>query len=286
VDFEAFSNRHKPPIDTRLDALLPNERQRPQALHSAMRYAVLSGGKRLRPLIALAAAEALGGSAESAVDAACAVEMVHCFSLVHDDLPILDNDDLRRGLPTVHVAFDEPIALLAGDALFALAFETLANTGSAKAVAILGEASGTRGMVGGQTVDIESESKSVDVDTIEWIHRRKTGALFEAAASLGALFGGGDGGSIALAKQYGADLGLAFQITDDVLDETASTESLGKRSNADRELHKATYPSAIGVDGSRQLAAEASARAMAHVAGFPKPEILNEIARFAIERDS
>src|SRR5687768_1061575 len=223
-----------------------------------MRYAVLSGGKRLRPLITLALAEAVGGNIEEALDAGCAVELVHCFSLVHDDLPILDNDDLRRGIPTVHIAFDEPTALLAGDALFALAFEVVSKTGRAEAVAMLAEASGTRGMVGGQTIDVESEGHMVDLTVIEWIHRRKTGALFEAAAGLGGLFGGGSSEQIEAARSYGLDLGLAFQITDDVLDETASTEALGKRAQADRGLHKATYPSVIGVDGSLRLAQEAA----------------------------
>ena len=256
----------------------------PEALHRAMRYAVLNGGKRLRPLITLALAEAVGGDPAKAMDAACSVEFVHCFSLVHDDLPILDNDDLRRGVPTVHVAFDEPTALLAGDALFALAFETLAATGNAESVAMLASASGTKGMVGGQTIDVESEGREVDLSVIEWIHRRKTGALFEAAAGLGALFGGGNTTQILAAKSFGMDLGLAFQIADDVLDETASTEELGKRSQADRGLNKATYPAAIGIEGSRELALEASNRASAALAVFPNSSAAEMLARFAIER--
>jgi geranylgeranyl pyrophosphate synthase len=227
-------------------------------------------------------AEAAGGG--DALDAGCAVELVHCFSLVHDDLPILDNDDLRRGIPTVHIAFDEPTALLAGDALFALAFEVVARTGRAEAVAMLAEASGTRGMVGGQTVDVESERRAVDLNVIEWIHRRKTGALFEAAAGLGALFGGGSAEQVTAARSYGMDLGLAFQIADDVLDETASTEELGKRSQADRGLHKATYPSVIGVDGSRKLAQEAADRALESLREFPNAAAAEMLAKFAIER--
>lgn len=282
MDFAEFSNRHRAAIDARLEALLPSEHEKPEALHRAMRYAVLNGGKRLRPLITLALAEAAGG--EQALDAGCAVELVHCFSLVHDDLPTLDNDDLRRGIPTVHVAFDEPTALLAGDALFALAFEVLAQTGRADAVAMLAEASGTRGMVGGQTVDVESEGRDVDLGVIEWIHRRKTGALFEAAAGLGALFGGGTLEQVTAAKSYGMDLGLAFQIADDVLDETASTETLGKRSRADRGLHKATYPSVIGIDGSKKLAEETAKRALAALSVFNDAEAAEMLANFAIER--
>jgi geranylgeranyl diphosphate synthase type II len=284
VDFEEFSNRHRPAIDARLDALLPGEDEVPEALHRAMRYAVLNGGKRLRPLITLALAEAVGGDPTDAMDAACSVEFVHCFSLVHDDLPILDNDDLRRGVPTVHIAFDEPTALLAGDALFALAFETLAATGNAEAVAMLAAASGTKGMVGGQTIDVESEGREVDLSVIEWIHRRKTGALFEVAAGLGALFGGGNTSQVEAAKSFGMDLGLAFQIADDILDETASTETLGKRSQADRGLNKATYPAAIGIDGSRKMAHEASTRALSALAHFPNSSAAEMLARFAIER--
>ena len=282
MDFADFSNQHRAAIDARLAALLPGQDEQPEALHRAMHYAVLNGGKRLRPLITLALAEAAGSG--NALDAGCSVELVHCFSLVHDDLPTLDNDDLRRGVPTVHIAFDEPTALLAGDALFALAFEVLARTGRAEAVAMLAEASGTRGMVGGQTVDVESEGKAVDLNLIEWIHRRKTGALFEAAAGLGALFGGGTAEQIKAARAYGMDLGLAFQIADDVLDETASTEALGKRSQADRGMKKSTYPSTIGVEGSQRLAEEAAERALESLVVFQDAEAAKMLARFAIER--
>jgi geranylgeranyl diphosphate synthase type II len=282
VDFAEFSNRHRVAIDARLEALLPGEDEPPEALHRAMRYAVLNGGKRLRPLITLALAEAAGSG--DAIDAGCAVELVHCFSLVHDDLPCLDNDDLRRGIPTVHIAFDEATALLAGDALFALAFETLAKTGRAEAVAMLAEASGTRGMVGGQTIDVESEGRAVDLSVIEWVHRRKTGALFEAAAGLGALFGGGSSVQVAAARTYGMDLGLAFQILDDVLDETASTEELGKRSRADRGLHKATYPANIGIEGSTKVAEEAANRALESLSVFPNAAAAEMLAKFVVER--
>jgi geranylgeranyl pyrophosphate synthase len=282
VDFASFSNLHRASIDARLDALLPGEVEPPEALHRAMRYAVLNGGKRLRPLITLALAEAAGGG--DAMAAGCAVELVHCFSLVHDDLPILDNDDLRRGFPTVHVAFDQPTALLAGDALFALAFEVLARTGRAEAVSMLAEASGTRGMVGGQTIDVESEGRNVDLRVIEWIHRRKTGALFEAAAGLGAIFGGGSAEQVAAARTYGMNLGLAFQIADDVLDETVSTEALGKRTLADRGLHKATYPSAIGIEKSRKLAEDTTNLALESLSVFANADAAEMLAKFAIER--
>jgi geranylgeranyl diphosphate synthase type II len=291
VEFDEFSGKHRQAIDRRLEALLPAEDERPESLHRAMRYAVLSGGKRLRPLMTLAVAEAVGGNAGDALDAACAVELVHCFSLIHDDLPILDDDDLRRGLPTVHIAFNEQIALLAGDALFALAFETLANADASPAVradglALLAVASGTRGMVGGQTVDVESENGAVSLDVVDWIHRRKTGSLIEAAAGLGALFGGGSGADVERARRYGAELGLAFQIADDVLDETATTEDLGKQSRADRSLAKATYPSAIGVEGALELARQSADRALAEASGFAHREAAEAIARFAVERQS
>lgn len=289
MEFDEFSRKHRPAIDGRLEALLPAEDERPESLHRAMRYAVLSGGKRLRPLMTLALAEAVGGEPNDALDAACAVEFVHCFSLVHDDLPILDDDDLRRGLPTVHIAFNEQIALLAGDALFALAFETLASAHAppevrAEGLALLAVASGTRGMVGGQTVDVESENDAVSLDVVEWIHRRKTGSLIEAAAGLGALFGGGGPEDVDRARRYGAELGLAFQIADDVLDETATTEALGKQSRADRNLAKATYPSAIGIDGAMELARQSADRALAEAGGFARREAAEALARFAVER--
>lgn len=291
MDYAHFSARHIPLIEARLDALLPAEHKQPCSLHRAMRYAALAGGKRLRPVITMCVAEAIGGRPEDALDAACAVELVHCFSLVHDDLPALDNDDLRRGMPTVHVAFDEATALLAGDALFALAFETLAGCAAtpdlrAEGLRVLAAASGTRGMVGGQTVDVEAEGTSLNGDAVEWIHRRKTGALFEAAAALGAMFGGGDEAVVAAAGAYGAELGLAFQITDDILDETASERDLGKRPRADLERAKATFPAAVGLDGSRELARASAERAAHYAAKLPNPEGLAELARFAVERAS
>jgi len=290
VEFDQFSSLHRHAVDQRLEALLPSRDERPESLHQAMRYAVLSGGKRLRPLLALAIAEAVGGAASSALDPACAVELVHCFSLIHDDLPILDNDDLRRGLPTVHRAFSEQVALLAGDALFALAFETLATASapspeiSYRSLALLAAASGTRGMVGGQTVDIESENLAADIELVEWIHRRKTGSLIEAAATLGALFGGGTADDVATAQKYGAELGLAFQITDDVLDQTATTETLGKQSQADSKLAKATYPATVGIDRSIELAHLSLERALEAASGFANPGAALAIAKFAVER--
>lgn len=291
VDFESLSQQHRETIDGRINQLLQGVEGQPESLHRAMSYAVTSGGKRLRPIITLSLAEAVGGKANSALDAACAVEFVHCFSLIHDDLPCLDNDDLRRGMPTVHVAFSEAIALLAGDALFALAFETLAKAEAdpgvrADALALLAECSGTRGMVGGQTVDIESVNAQVDLDTVEWIHRRKTGALIEAAAGLGAMFGGGTPEDISRARRYGGELGLAFQIADDILDETSTTEALGKRSQADRDLAKATYPAAVGIERALALANKAAERAIAEAQGLARPEVACAIARFAVERRS
>ncbi|MCH8275689.1 MAG: polyprenyl synthetase family protein, partial [Armatimonadetes bacterium] len=199
----------------RLQALLLSKAATPETLSRAMRYAVLNGGKRFRPLLCLGAAEAVGSTAERALDAACALEMVHCFSLIHDDLPALDNDDLRRGKPTCHVAFGEAIALLAGDALFALAFETLGGMDapeSARFRAMRALAAGTSGMVGGQTLDVECEDKPVEVDTVRWIHSRKTGALIAASCEIGALVGGGRMSRSKRAASAGRRLGLRFRL--------------------------------------------------------------------------
>lgn len=276
-------------VDARLDVLLPTAEAHPPELHRAMRYSALAPGKRLRPALCLASAAAVGVASPAALDAACAVEMVHCFSLIHDDLPAIDNDELRRGRPTCHVAFGEAMAILAGDALFALAFQTLAEMEASEAqrarcLACLARASGSGGLVGGEVVDVLSEGRPVDGDTLRQIHLGKTGALMGAACEIGAILGGGDESTTRRLAEYGRQLGLAFQIADDVLNEVSSPEALGKASGSDRERAKATYPALYGLDIAREMAREAAQSARAHLVEIPRPEFLVAMTDFAIER--
>ncbi len=276
-------------VDHRLGELLPPVDLRPSELHSAMRYSCLAPGKRLRPVLCLLAAQAVGALPIRALDAACAVEMIHCFSLIHDDLPAIDNDDLRRGRPTCHVQFGEAVAILAGDALFALAFDTLARVeGDPAAVLrsmrVLTHAVGSDGLVGGETVDILSEGKAVDRDTLDYIHTRKTGALISAAAEIGAILGGGTEVQIRKLREYGEKIGLAFQIADDVLNETGTPEQLGKAVGSDRERQKATYPALYGLEASRVRALELADESAKLVEGMHQEQMLTAIARYSVER--
>lgn len=259
-----------------------------------MRYSCLAPGKRLRPALCMACAEACGAIAESVLDAACALEMVHCFSLIHDDLPALDDDELRRGLPTCHVKFGEAIAILAGDALLALAFHTLASPPSGAgrpshrdgavllAVRELTQATGSDGLAGGEAVDILSEGKEVDQATLEFIHLRKTGALISASCAIGAILGGESEEQVEQFRAYGRHLGLAFQIADDLLNETATPAQLGKSAGSDRSRRKATYPALLGIDESRRRALKAVTHAMESLP-YDSP-FLRDLAKFAIDR--
>ena len=238
----------------------------PAQLSEAMRYSLLSGGKRLRPVLALMAAEACGGSVEDALPAACALEMIHTYSLVHDDLPAMDDDDLRRGRPTCHKAFDEATAILAGDGLLTLAFEIVAKYSrpdvAARCVVALAVAAGPSGMVGGQMADLQAEGRTdYTVEALEAIHRRKTGALLRAALRIGGLTAGASDDILEALDTYGHAVGLAFQIVDDLLDVEGDEAKLGKRARKDSDLGKWTYPGVLGIEGSkaraRQLADEA-----------------------------
>lgn len=259
-------------------------------LHAAMRYSCLAPGKRLRPVLCMASAEAVGSTRESVIDAACAIEMVHCFSLVHDDLPAIDNDDLRRGVATLHVKYGEAMAILAGDALFALAFQALASSPQSpdrvvEAVLKLTIASGSNGLVGGEVADVQSEGKAPDADTLEFIHSRKTGALIAASCEIGGILGGGASSQVFGLKGYGERIGLAFQIADDILNETSTPDQLGKAAGSDRERRKATFPSLYGLEESRRRADQAIEDALAALkkAGIAS-EMLSELARYAVER--
>jgi geranylgeranyl diphosphate synthase type II len=264
--FAEFSKRWLPAVESALEAVLPAPTTPPAVLHRAMRHAMFPGGKRLRPMCAMLAAQVSGGDPSAAVRPAAALELLHTYSLVHDDLPCMDDDDLRRGRPTCHVVFGEANALLAGDALLTLAFEIVAEGGS-EAVRALARAAGSLGMVGGQVGDLAAEAavSPVDLAGLEWIHDRKTGALIVASFEIGLFAGSGDRRVHEPLVAYGRALGRAFQVVDDILDCTASAEQLGKAANKDAARGKATYPGLLGIEGARQaaalLAAEAAAQA-------------------------
>lgn len=257
-------------IDRALDKALPSETAEPRRLHQAMRYAALSPGKRLRPALVLATAEALGGDTSRAMPCAVAVELVHAFSLIQDDLPCMDDDDLRRGRPATHIAFGEATALLAADGLYTLAFEVIATAPGLAGqvpvmIATLTRGVGTAGVLGGQALDMQGEHSPPNLDLVREIHQRKTAALVRACCRLGALAASASESDREALDAYALNLGLAFQIADDLLDETASAEEAGKRTHKDRARHKQTYPAAIGVDASRAACRQAIADAIAAI---------------------
>lgn len=275
--------------DDRLSSLIPGPDKRPEGLHQAMRYSCMAPGKRLRPALCMASAEAVGSTAKNVLDAACSLEMVHAFSLIHDDLPAIDNDDLRRGQPSCHKKFGEAIAILAGDALFALAWETLAGSPHDPALVveclkILSHAAGSDGLVGGEVVDVESEGKPVDANTLEFIHSRKTGSLISASCQIGAILGGGSPDQVAKLAAYGDHVGLAFQIADDLLNELSTAEVLGKAAGSDRERMKATYPAVYGIEAARTAANKCVDQALEALRGMPSSEHLTGLAYFAVDR--
>ena len=284
-------------VEAALDRALPAEGEWPATLHRAVRYSLFAGGKRLRPQLVLAASDAVGGEADAALPFACAVEMVHTYSLVHDDLPCMDDDDLRRGLPTSHRVFGEAIAVLAGDALLTRAFHLLADVPDdapaqlarrrLRVAAILGEACGTRGLVGGQVVDLESEGRDLAAADLERLHRAKTGALLGASVRGGAVLGGADERQISALAAYASALGLAFQVVDDVLDATATREDLGKTPGKDAKAGKATYVRVFGLEGARRRSREllAEARAALEPLGA-RAEGLADLAGMVVERSA
>jgi geranylgeranyl pyrophosphate synthase len=284
-------------IEAVLDRALPIPDAGSQRLVEAMRYSALGGGKRLRPTLVYTAGVALGASLESLDDPAAAVELIHVYSLVHDDLPAMDDDDLRRGRPSCHRAFDEATAILAGDALQALAFEILAgpaNLTDEEALRrhtmcrLLAHRIGTVGMAGGQAIDLESVGKRIDLAALQDMHRRKTGALIEASVLLGAVAAGVTSGPLYQALQdYSAAIGLAFQIQDDILDVTGTTDAIGKIAGADAALDKPTYTSLLGLEGARAAAAEQHQRALTAVAPLGAAgQELAKLADFVVGRAS
>jgi geranylgeranyl diphosphate synthase type II len=289
----AYLERRRTEVDGMLETLLPRPQGPAARLLEAMRYAVFSGGKRLRPVLALASCEAFGGRVENVLAPAAALELVHTYSLIHDDLPAMDDDDLRRGRPTAHKAYGEAEAILAGDALLTLAFEVVATRPSgerlsgrrAAAVAVLARRAGHSGMVGGQLADLEAERKPPSEAPIEWIHRHKTGALLAACVEIGALHAGAATDDLVAIARYGEAMGLAFQITDDVLDRTASAAALGKTPGKDEKSGKATYPALLGLDASRREAERLVALALDSIpTSVKEPAFLAALARYAVNR--
>ena len=286
-----FFEEDRAAVDAALDGLLPGENTQPPSIHRAMRYSVQAGGKRVRPILCLESARIFSADVSPVLPVACALEFIHTYSLIHDDLPALDNDDLRRGKPTCHKQFNEATAILAGDALLTLAFETLANAPiePARRVAILSHvaaSAGTvNGMVGGQVADIEAEGRSIAPAELEYIHRSKTAALIRASVVAGAIGGGAEEKDVEHLKRFGETIGWAFQVVDDILDVEESSAALGKTAGKDAAQKKATYPSIYGLDKSRQFAKELEDRAMAEIEPYgEKASRLRELADMIVHR--
>ncbi len=290
--FEQWAQVALADCEEALDHLVPAAA--PAGVGAAMRYAVLAGGKRLRPLLVLAACEAVGGDRSAAIRAACAVELIHAYSLVHDDMPCMDNDVLRRGKPTVHVQFGEAQAMLAGDAMQALAFEVLtpeegmAPALQARLCALLARAAGFAGMAGGQAIDLASIGQSLDEPTLRDMHRRKTGMLLQASVMMGAACGKASAATLAALNDYGAAIGLAFQVVDDILDVTQESATLGKTAGKDQQDNKPTYVTVLGLEPARQLARDLRLQALKALSDslLPDPARLGLLADMVVERDS
>jgi geranylgeranyl diphosphate synthase type II len=287
----AFFEEDRIAVDAQLERLLPAETVRPQSVHTAMRYSVFAGGKRIRPILCMETARIFGADVSAALFPACAIEFIHTYSLIHDDLPALDNDDLRRGKPTCHKKFGEAAAILAGDALLTLAFETIGNApvDAERRVAMLTElstAAGTvNGMVGGQVADIEAEGKSVGAEMLEYIHRSKTAALIRAAVTGGALSAGAAAEDVARLRRFGETIGWAFQVTDDILDVEESSAALGKTAGKDIAQKKATYPAVFGLERSHAIAKELAGKAIGELDAYgDRAERLRGIAEFLVLR--
>ena len=287
----AFLDSYRALVDTELDRSI-EQASASERLQEAMRYSVLGGGKRIRPALCLAAAQAMGERPEKALVPACAVELVHAYSLIHDDLPAMDDDNLRRGRPTTHIAFDEATAILAGDALQALAFDWLAHNPAVSAearlamVQALAVAAGHRGMVGGQAIDLESVGKTITLAELENMHRHKTGALIEASVRMGALCAGDpDADRLDALTSCARSLGLAFQVQDDLRDIEGSTEVIGKPQGSDLAREKPTYPSLLGLDGAREHLQTLLAQAQTSLADFgPEADPLRAMADYVVAR--
>ncbi len=292
MDLKTYLATRAAEVDAALDAFLPTAKERPATIHAAMRYCVFAGGKRLRPVLCLAAAEACGGEISTALAPACAVELMHTYSLVHDDLPAMDDDDLRRGRPTCHKVYGEGLAVLCGDALLTESFIVLAQTAATKRygtrdyIAELAETGGSKKLIGGQVMDLEGEGKTLTKRDLVRIHEAKTAALLTTSLRLGAMTANATPAKLEALTNFGHALGLAFQVIDDILDVTQSTEVLGKTAGKDQAVEKSTYPAILGLDASRKEAARLTKAAMAALKPFgAKAARLQEIATHLLKRE-
>ena len=295
MNFDSYLSDRKKRVDMALREYIPPEHTYPTIIFQAVRYSLFAGGKRLRPILCMAATEALGGSADDVLPVACALEMIHTYSLIHDDLPAIDNDDYRRGILTNHKIFGESIAILAGDALLTDAFRLLANPDHLKNIDAakrldlihdISEAAGFFGMVGGQVMDVQSEGKEVDLATLHYIHSRKTGAMIVTSIRSGAVLAGGKPSEMEALIRYATQIGLAFQIADDILNIEGEEKRIGKSTGTDRTRGKATYPALVGIEESRKKGRELLDEALSALVSFDeKAEPLRRIARHIVERD-
>ncbi len=292
MDLERYIAARQKAVDRALDQFLPKASTRPATIHKAMRYSLFAGGKRLRPILCLAAAEACGGKIGTALPLACAVECIHTYSLIHDDLPSMDNDDLRRGRPTCHKIFGDGIAVLAGDALLTIAFEIVsrAKPTSRYTMSILlrenAVAAGSQKLIAGQVADLEAEGHKTDRAQLRYIHENKTAAILATTVRLGAMSANADAKKLSAITKFGHALGLAFQIIDDILDVTQTSEKLGKSAGKDVAAKKATYPAVIGLDESRSEARRLTRQAHNALSIFgEKGEALHALANYLLERE-
>ncbi|HEY0370310.1 MAG TPA: farnesyl diphosphate synthase [Chthoniobacterales bacterium] len=292
MELKAYLAARQKEVDRALNRFLPNESTKPATIHKAMRYSVFAGGKRLRPILCLAAAEACGGKTANALPFACAVECIHTYSLVHDDLPSMDNDDLRRGRPTSHKVFGEGVAVLAGDALLTIAFEIATHAQPTRRYSLrdmlsdLAVAAGSRKLIAGQVADLEAEGQQVTRAGLRYIHENKTAAMLAVSVRLGAMSANASEQQLAAITDFGHSLGLAFQVIDDILDVTQTSEKLGKSAGKDVAAQKATYPAVIGIDASRREAKRLTEKADAALESFgPRADMLRAIASYLLERD-
>jgi geranylgeranyl diphosphate synthase type II len=296
MDLENYLAEKRAFVDQALDAVIPPESAYPSSIHKAMRYCLFAGGKRLRPVLAIAAADAVGENGDSIAREACSLELIHTYSLIHDDLPSMDNDDFRRGRSTTHKVFGEALAILAGDALLTEAFALLSGSMlrnarpaqvTLEAVQLLAEAAGSRGLIAGQVVDLESEGRVIDETLLDYMHTHKTGSLITASVMLGATLAGATLQQLDCLRAYGEAIGLAFQITDDILDVTGTTSDLGKTAGSDAKKNKATYPALHGMKNAQDRLHALYETAIHALQSFDeKADPLRGIARYIIERTS
>ena len=290
-----YLDERKTLVDKALQKFMPNPSGLASDVIKAMNYSLFAGGKRIRPILCIAGAEAVGGSADSVVPVACAIELIHTYSLIHDDLPVMDNDDFRRGKPTNHTVFGEAVALLAGDGLLTLAFNLMAGYGAEEKVEkkallrvidLIASAAGYRGMVGGQVVDIIYEGKEPDATVVEYIHRHKTAALISVSVTAGTILAGGNEDEEKAMNSYGQQIGLAFQIADDILNIEGNRKVMGKGTGSDKEKGKVTYPSVFGTAKSKTIQKELIENAIESLKKFDtRAEPLRDLARYIIERN-